>query len=103
MAVHDITGLNKDSLEGFVDSEIKGALTNFDAKLKLKELSSNKRWAIFGIEIKQQDKTLYAEQILEMRGNKLYMLQYTGRIPTEIDPEKREELRTIIDSFKPFP
>ena len=103
VAVHDITGLNKDSLEGYVDAEIDWVLRSFDAKLKVKEMSPNKRWALFGIETYFPDKVIYGEQILEIRGDRLYMLQYTGALPEQMGPEKREELRTIIDSFKPFP
>jgi hypothetical protein len=103
IAVFDISELDENSLVDYVDAQLKWIMANFDAKLKLKEVSPNKQWAIFGIEVNQNNQVLYGEQILEIRNDKLYMIQYTGILPEKMQAEKLQEFRIIIDSFKIIP
>jgi len=102
VAVFDISKLNKDSLEGYVDSQITWILENYpEPELRTKQISTNGQWALFGI-VTGDNKKLYGEQILELRGEKLYMLQASGALPEEMDLEKKEDMRKIIDSFIPI-
>jgi hypothetical protein len=103
VAVFDISELDDNSLADYVDAQLNWIMTNFDAKLKLKEMAPNKKWAIFGIEVNQNNQTLYGEQILEIQNDKLYMIQYAGIPPEKMQPEKLEEFRIVIDSFKIIP
>ncbi|MFB5608642.1 MAG: hypothetical protein ACE5Q5_00275 [Nitrosarchaeum sp.] len=103
VAVFDISELDENSLVDYVDAQLEWIMANFDAKLKLKEISPNKQWAIFGIEVKQNNQVLYGEQILEIRNDKLYMIQYTGILPEKMQAEKLKEFRIILDSFKTIP
>jgi len=103
VSVFDISELNKNSLEDYVDSQIQWVFENFDeAKLRTKQIATNGQWALFGIEVSVENKKIYGEQILEIREDKLYMLQASGAVPEEMDLEKKEELRKIIDSFIPI-
>ena len=103
VAVFNITGLNVDSLEGYVDSQIVWVFENFDEPvLRTKQMATNGQWALFGIEATYDNKKFYGEQILEIREDKLYMLQASGALPEEMDVEKKEELRKVIDSFIPI-
>jgi len=53
-----------------------------------------------GMQISYKNKISYGEQLLHYHDGILYMLQYQGETPQNIDKNKHEEIRSIMDSFE---
>lgn len=98
-----MTQYDKFSLDDYVKTQINTITDNSDTKITVNKISPSYNWSIFGAEITlENNATIYGEQILEIHNNKLYMLQYSGMPPDIVDNQTKEEIRKIIDSFKPF-
>lgn len=102
IAVFDLAQFDNFDLDAYVQSQ-KDAIAKFDSNIIIDEISPQNNWSIFGAEITLQNKTrTYGEQILEIHNNKLYMLQYSGDPPYLMLSQTRDEIRDIMDSFRPL-
>lgn len=103
IAVFDLTQFKDFVLADYVMSQKNSISQRFDSKLIVDDISPDGKWAIFGTEITLQNKTkVYGEQILEVHDDKIYMLQYSGTPPYLTLPQTKDDIRQIMDSFKPF-
>lgn len=103
VAVFNLTQFDSFALDDYVMSQKTAISQKFDSKITIDDISSDGKWSIFGAEITLQNKTrAYGEQILEIHGNKLYMLQYSGAPPYLTLSQTKDEIRQVMDSFKPF-
>ena len=97
ITVFDIKRDNFD-LHGFVDDLILQMESN-NVKVLSEQVSPDNDWAIFaadgyGSEID------YMEQLLFLKENRLYMLQYFGDSPSMLNSDQISELHSIMDSFE---
>ncbi len=88
------------NLSNYIDTQINLMKDKLDVDIPIKQVSSSNDWAIFGIEIHSKKQDDYGEQLLYLKNNRLYMLQYSGPSPSEIDLKIKSEYRSIIDSFE---
>lgn len=103
VAVFDLTQFDNFVLDDYVISQKNAISQKFDSKIMADDISTDDKWSIFGAEITLQNKTrVYGEQILEIHDNKLYMLQYSGLPPYLTLPQTKDEIKQVMDSFKPF-
>ncbi|MGI0010042.1 MAG: hypothetical protein ACREAE_01420 [Nitrosopumilaceae archaeon] len=103
VGVFDITQYDKFNLADYVKTQINTMTDSRDTKIIVNKVSPTNNWSIFGAKITLENKTsIYGEQILEIHNDKLYMLQYVGMPPDLVDIQTKEDIRKIIDSFKPF-
>lgn len=103
VGVFDLTQFDNFVLDDYVMLQKNTISQKFDSKIIVDDISSDSRWSIFGAEIILQNKTrVYGEQILKIHDNKMYMLQYSGLPPYLTLPQTKDEIRQVMDSFKPF-
>jgi hypothetical protein len=86
-------------LESFIDSQIDQMKSQIDVNVPIKQISDSQDWAIFAMEIPTENWN-YGEQVLFLKDNKLFMLQYSGQNPNNLTLEKKSEYLSIIDSFE---
>lgn len=100
IAVFDVSQKSSFELPDYIDTQIEIIKNNFDVEIPIKQVSPSNDWAIFGAHIHSEINDDYGEQLLYLENNKLYMLQYTGLSPSEIDTKIKSEYRSILDSFE---
>ncbi|MGD8708321.1 MAG: hypothetical protein PVI88_06520 [Nitrosopumilaceae archaeon] len=87
------------ALEPYIDSQINQMQSQIDVNVPIKQISDSKDWAIFAMEIPTENWN-YGEQVLFLKDNRLFMLQYSGQNPNNLTLEKKSEYLSIIDSFE---
>lgn len=84
------------SLHEYVDAQIE-LMESENIQLSFEQVSSEDNWALFAVE--SSDKQ-YGEQLLFLKENRLYMLQYSGDSPQTLTLEQKNDFRLIMDSFE---
>ena len=87
------------SLHEFVDQQISLIESQKNITVPFEQVSPENDWALFAIESSDND-TPYGEQLLFLKDNRLYMLQYAGESPQTLDADQKNEFKTIMDSFE---
>ena len=87
------------SLHEFVDQQISLMESQEYDIIPFEQVSPENDWALFTVEISDVNK-LYEEQLLFLKENRLYMLQYFGESPQVLSPEQKSDFRFIMDSFE---
>ena len=87
------------ALEPYIDSQINQMQSKIDVNVPIKQISESKDWAIFAMEIPTENWN-YGEQVLFLKNDRLFMLQYSGQNPNNLTLEKKSEYLSIIDSFE---
>lgn len=100
VTVFDIPDKENFSLENYVEVQIiQLEEAKLDFEIIIKEISPDKKTMKLGIETDFGNDAIYVEEILKFNNGIFYMLQFTGPSLELIDSVKREEIRTIMDSF----
>ena len=86
-------------LNSFVENQISQMEAQTRVNVPIKQISDSNEWAIFAMEI-PTEKWNYGEQVLFLKDDKLFMLQYSGQNPENVNQEKKSEYLSIIDSFE---
>ena len=95
-----VTAIPEDfELDRFVNLQIAQLEMQTDVEVPKKEISLDKDHAVFAMKIPTENWS-YGEQVLFLKDGKLFMLQYSGQDPDNIDYEKGLEYRAIMDSFE---
>lgn len=97
LGVFDRQQIPEFSFESYIDSRISQIESQFVSELRAKNTQDN--WGSFAIQFDTNGESKYGEELMQIHGNKLYMLQYVGDLPEILDDKKREEIRMIFDSF----
>ena len=100
VAVFDISQKSSFELSNYIDTQIETMNNTFGVDVPIKQVSASNDWAIFGAHAHSETQDEYGEQLLYLENNRLYMLQYTGLSPSEMETEIKSEYRSIIDSFE---
>ena len=100
IAVFGVTQKSSFELSNYIDTQIETMKNTFDVEIPIKQVSPSNDWAIFGAHAHSEIQDNYGEQLLYLENNRLYMLQYTGLSPLEMETEIKSEYRSIIDSFE---
>jgi hypothetical protein len=100
IAVFDISQKSSFELSNYIDTQIETMNNTFGVDVSIKQVSTSNDWAIFGAHAHSEIQDSYGEQLLYLENNRLYMLQYTGLSPSEMETEIKSEYRSIIDSFE---
>jgi hypothetical protein len=100
VAVFDVSQKSSFELSSYIDTQIDTMKGTSNVEIPIKQVSTSNDWAIFGAHIHSQINDDYGEQLLYLENDKLYMLQYTGLSPTELDTKIKSEYRSILDSFE---
>ena len=69
------------------------------AIIPFEQISPENDWALFTVEI-SDDNELYEEQLLFLKENRLYMLQYFGEPPQALSSDQKKDFQFIMDSFE---
>lgn len=87
-------------LDNYISNQI--SLMNFkeDVKIPIKRISQSNDWAIFSMDKGTNDKNSYAEQLLFLKHNRLYMLQYSGNSPENLTELEKSDFKSIMNSFE---
>lgn len=83
-------------LHDYVDNQIV-MMESQNFKVDFEQVSPNNDWAIFAAE---NPENKYGEQLLFLKENRLYMLQYSGNSPQTLDSDQKEDFQLIMDSFE---
>lgn len=86
------------SLHEYVDNQIALMKSQKNIVIPLKQVSPKNDWAIFAVEL--SDSKQYGEQILFLKENRLYMLQYFGDTPQSLNSKQKNDFQFIMDSFE---
>ena len=100
LGVFDRLQIPEFSFESYIDSRISQIDSTFVSELRAKNIQDN--WGSFAMQFNANGESKYGEELMQIHGNKLYMLQYVGDLPEILDDKKREEIRMIFDSFSMF-
>jgi hypothetical protein len=98
ITVFDIPEKNFE-LDSYIDSQISQMEIQTNVNVPIKQISVSNEWAIFAMET-PTEKWNYGEQVLLLKENRLYMLQYTGQNPGQVGYETKSEYLSVIDSFE---
>ena len=85
------------SLHEYVDSQIE-LMESETIVISFEQVSPKDDWAIFGMEYLEDSQ--YVEQMLFLKENRLYLLQYSGTSPQFLDSEEKEDFQYIMESFE---
>jgi hypothetical protein len=87
------------TLHEFVDQQISLMKSQKNITVQSEQISPENDWALFAIEF--SDNTMpYGEQLLFLKDNRLYMLQYFGESPQTLDFVQKNDFKFIMDSFE---
>ena len=86
-------------LHEFVDQQISLMESQKNITVMSEQVSPENDWALFAVESPDSEIS-YGEQLLFLKENRLYMLQYSGDSPQTLDPEQKNDFKFIMDSFE---
>jgi len=87
------------SLHEYVDQQISLMESQKNITIPFEQLSPENDWALFAVE-SIGNEIPYGEQLLFLKDNRLYMLQYSGESPQTLDSEQKNDFKLIMDSFE---
>ncbi len=95
-----IFDIKKDGLflHDFVDQQIS-LMESQNFTVLFEQVSPENDWALFAVESPEKEMP-YGEQLLFLKDNRLYMLQYSGASPQALDPIQKNDFRFVMDSFE---
>jgi len=98
LTIFDIKKDNFD-LHEFVDQQISLMESQKNITVPFEQVSPENDWALFAVE--SSDSGIpYGEQLLFLKDNRLYMLQYSGESPQTLDSDQKNDFKIIMDSFE---
>ena len=86
-------------LHEFVDQQISLMESQKNMTVSFEQVSPENDWALFAVESSEKEMP-YGEQLLFLKDNRLYMLQYSGASPQTLDPVQKNNFRSVMDSFE---
>ena len=86
-------------LHEFVDQQIDLMKSKKNITVPFEQVSPENDWALFAVE-SPDDETPYGEQLLFLKDNRLFMLQYSGEAPQTLDVDQKNDFKFIMDSFE---
>jgi len=86
------------SLHDYVDNQI-ALIESQNIEIPFEQVSPQNDWAIFAIQV-INDNEQYGEQLLFLKENKLFILQYSGDSPQILDSDQKKNFQLIMDSFE---
>lgn len=86
-------------LNDYIENQILLINLKSDAKIVINQVSESNDWALFAVESSEKNKQ-HAEQLLFLKENRLYMLQYTGESPQTLSSDQKNDFKLIMDSFE---
>ena len=96
LSVFDIQKENF-SLHEYVDSQIE-LIEHKQMNILFEQVSPRDNWAAVAIEFPSENQ--YGEQILFLKENRLFMLQYLGNSPQSLKLDEKKEVQFIMESFE---
>ena len=85
------------SLHEYVDTQIE-LMETMKMEISFEQVSQKDDWAIYAVEY--PDENQYGEQLLFLKENRLYMLQYLGSPPQILNLEEKKDIQYIMESFE---
>ena len=84
------------------DDKLKFEYTNSKENIKvpIRQISKSNDWAIFSFDRETNTENGYAEQLLFLKDNRLYMLQYSGKSPDNLTESEKSDYNSILNSFE---
>lgn len=89
-------------LNDYISKQITMMNSQNNIKVPIKQISQSNDWALFSFDKETNDKDSYAEQLLFLKNNKLYVLQYVGKSPENLTPFEKSDFNSIFNSFEVF-
>ena len=86
-------------LHEFVDQQISLMESQKNITVSFEQVSPENDWALFAVE-SPDGEIPYGEQLLFLKENRLYMLQYSGDSPESLDIEQKNDFKFIMESFE---
>lgn len=86
------------SLHAYIDNQI-ALMESKNAIIPFEQVSPQNDWALFAVEI-SDGTNQYGEQMLFLKDNRLYMLQYSGTSPQSLNSDQKDDFKQIMDSFE---
>ncbi|AJW69905.1 hypothetical protein [Nitrosopumilus adriaticus] len=86
------------SLHAYIDNQI-ALMESKNAIIPFEQVSPQNDWALFAVEVSDRTNQ-YGEQMLFLKDNRLYMLQYSGTSPQSLDSDQKDDFKQIMDSFE---
>ena len=71
-----------------------------NVKITQNQVSKSNDWAVFSMDMGATVENRYGEQLLFFKGDKLYMLHYSGNAPENISTSDKHDFYSIFDSFE---
>ena len=85
------------SLHEYVDNQIE-LMESETIVISFEQISPKDDWGIFAMEYLNDSQ--YVEQMLFLKDNRLYLLQYSGNSPQFLDSEEKEDFQYVMESFE---
>lgn len=87
-------------LNEYIENQISLVNSKENSKIIINQVSKSNDWAIFSVYMGTSDEKRYGEQLLFLKDNRLYMLQYSGNSPQTLDSEQKNDFKFIMESFE---
>jgi len=87
------------SLHEFIDQQISLMESQKNISIPFEQVSPDNDWSLFAVE-SSDDEMPYSEQLLFLKDNRLYMLQYAGESPQTLDSDQINDFKDIMNSFE---
>lgn len=87
------------TLHEFVDQQISLIESQKNITISFEQVSPDNDWALFAFESSNENKQ-YDEQLLFLKEDRLYMLQYSGESPQVLSSDQKNDFKLIMDSFE---
>ena len=87
-------------LNDYVTEQITTLNSKENIKVPIRQISKSNDWAIFSFDRETNTENGYAEQLLFLKDNRLYMLQYSGKSPDNLTESEKSDYNSILNSFE---
>ena len=86
------------SLNEYIESQISAMNSQKKLTVSSEQVSPENDWAMFAVELPENNG--YGEQLMFLKENRLYMLQYFGEHPENLNSDKKKDFQFIMESFE---
>lgn len=99
VSVFDVQSKNF-QLENYISKQINMMDSKEDIKIPIKRISKSNDWAIVSFDNENNTDDSFSEQLLFLKDNRLYMLQYSGKSPENLTTIEKSDFNSVLNSFE---
>lgn len=87
-------------LNDYITKQITLSNLEENTNVPIKQVSQSNEWAIFSLDRGTNAENSYTEQLLFLKDNQLYVIQYFGKSPEYLTDSEKSDINSILGSFE---